>query len=310
MPRPRSLRPLEPIGTRLITSTPPASAESTAPLPTSAVARLVACCEEPHWVSTVVLATDSGRPALSHAVRPMLNACSPTWLTQPVTTCPTAAGSMPDRSIAAFCTVASRSAGWTVDNPPLRFPTGVRTASTITTSDMPATYRSVTSRRPLAASRTRSRAAAPMKATKTEPRSSSSKVVSSSPVASLDAAPARSAPRMPIAIVARQPRLGAPDGPAGQTAGEEPHDAPREDVHEGGDASGGDRVGTSRRAGGCQAAERPWDGCSRAALAASAERRAAMAASRVARASATPRRPASRVASSIRHAGGVSRRVS
>src|SRR5690349_4974844 len=140
MPRPRSLRPLEPIGTRLITSTPPARAESTAPLPTSAVARLVACCDEPHWVSIVVLATVRGRPALSHAVRPMLNACSPTWLTHPVTTWPTAAGSMPERSMAAFCTVASRSAGWTVESPPLRFPTGVRTASTITTSDMPATY--------------------------------------------------------------------------------------------------------------------------------------------------------------------------
>ena len=62
MPRPRSLRPLEPIGTRLITSTPPARAESTAPLPTRAVARLVACCDEPHWVSTVVLATDEREP--------------------------------------------------------------------------------------------------------------------------------------------------------------------------------------------------------------------------------------------------------
>ena len=36
-----------------------------------------------------------GSPALSHAVRPMLNACSPTWLTHPVTTWPTSAGRCP-----------------------------------------------------------------------------------------------------------------------------------------------------------------------------------------------------------------------
>jgi hypothetical protein len=83
---------------RLITSTPQARATSTTPLPTSAVARLVACWLEPHWVSTVVLATDIGRPAASHAVRVMLNACSPTWLTQPPTTWPISAGSMPVRS--------------------------------------------------------------------------------------------------------------------------------------------------------------------------------------------------------------------
>ena len=49
---------LEPIGTRLMTSTPQATATSTTPAPTRPVARLVACCDEPHWVSTVVAATD------------------------------------------------------------------------------------------------------------------------------------------------------------------------------------------------------------------------------------------------------------
>ena len=127
---------LEPIGTRLMVSTPQATATSTTPAPTRLVARLVACCDEPHWVSTVVAATERGRPAESQAVRAMLNACSPTWLTQPPTTWSTTAGSMPDRSITALCTAASRSAGCMVDRPPFRFPTGLRTASTMTTSVM------------------------------------------------------------------------------------------------------------------------------------------------------------------------------
>ena len=95
MPRPSALLPATPIGTRLITSTPQARATSTTPAPTSAVARSVACWLLPHWVSTVVAAIVSGRPAASHAVRPMLNACSPTWLTQPPTTWSISAGSMP-----------------------------------------------------------------------------------------------------------------------------------------------------------------------------------------------------------------------
>ena len=71
------------MGTRLMTSTPQATATSTTPEATRLVARLVACWEEPHWVSTVVAATCSGRPAVSQAVRAMLNDCMPTWLTQP-----------------------------------------------------------------------------------------------------------------------------------------------------------------------------------------------------------------------------------
>ena len=59
------------------------SATSTTPDPTIDAARLVACCDDPHWLSTVVAATSSGSPALSQAVRAMLNVCSPTWLTHP-----------------------------------------------------------------------------------------------------------------------------------------------------------------------------------------------------------------------------------
>ena len=62
---------------------------------------------------------------MSHAVRATLNDCSPTWLTQPPTTWPTSAGSMPDCARSARSARApSRSAGWTVDRPPLRRPIG------------------------------------------------------------------------------------------------------------------------------------------------------------------------------------------
>ncbi len=134
--RPKLPLAFEPIGTRLMVSTPQATATSATPAPTRLVARFVACCEDPHWVSTVVAATERGRPALSQAVRAMLNACSPIWLTQPPTTWSTTAGSMPERSISAPWIVASSSAGCMVDKPPFRFPTGLRTASTITTSVM------------------------------------------------------------------------------------------------------------------------------------------------------------------------------
>ena len=124
----------DPIGMRVMDSTPAAMAMSTVPEATRLAARLAAWWLDPHWVSTVVAAVVMGRPAASQAVRAMLNDCSPTCDTHPVTTCWTAAGSMPVRSIRAMMGVPSRSAGCTVDRPPFRRPTGVRTASTITTS--------------------------------------------------------------------------------------------------------------------------------------------------------------------------------
>jgi hypothetical protein len=132
-PRPSFFEPLAPIGTRLIASTPQAIATSTTPEPMSDAARPVACWLEPHCVSTVVAAVVMGRPAPSHAVRVRLNACSPTWLTTPPMTCSMRAGSMPVRSIKAFWTSPRISPGCIVERPPLRFPMGVRTASTITT---------------------------------------------------------------------------------------------------------------------------------------------------------------------------------
>ncbi len=80
---------------------------------------------EPHCVSTVVAATASGSPAVSHAVRAMLKRLL-------ADLADAAADDLADLGrIDARCgrrwpvwTVASRSAGWTVERPPLRLPDG------------------------------------------------------------------------------------------------------------------------------------------------------------------------------------------
>ena len=59
----------------------------------------------------MVAATSSGSPALSHAVRAMLNVCSPTWLTQPPIDLADERGSMPDRSIDRALHVAEQVGG-------------------------------------------------------------------------------------------------------------------------------------------------------------------------------------------------------
>src|SRR5918993_1403474 len=124
------------MGTRLIDSTPPATTTSYCPAITPAAAKCTDCCDEPHCRSTVTPVTDSGQPAVRTAVRAMSNVCSPTWPTQPQMTSSTTPGSTPARSASALSTCADCSAGWTPESPPLRPPTGVRTASTITASRM------------------------------------------------------------------------------------------------------------------------------------------------------------------------------
>jgi hypothetical protein len=123
---------------RVIISTPHARTRSSMPAPTRPAASDVACCEEPHWLSTVVAATSIGKPCEIHAVRAMLKACSLTCDTQPPMICPISLGSTPARSTAALCTAPSRSAGWSPARPPLRRPMGERTASTMKTSCMSA----------------------------------------------------------------------------------------------------------------------------------------------------------------------------
>ena len=99
-------------------------------------AKWAACWDEPHWRSTVVPGTVSGQPAASTALRAMLTLCSPTCMTQPMTTSSTTAGSIPVRSASALRVSAARSTGCHSLRRPLRRPRGVRIVSTMTAVGM------------------------------------------------------------------------------------------------------------------------------------------------------------------------------
>jgi hypothetical protein len=122
----------EPSGMRDIASTPhaiPTSMPSAAMIP---AIMWLACCEEPHCVSTVVAAASYGSPASSQAWRATLPACSPACVTQPPTICSTSDGSIPARFTTSICDAASSSVACNPESHPLRRPIGVRTASMIT----------------------------------------------------------------------------------------------------------------------------------------------------------------------------------
>ena len=125
-----------PIGTRLMDSTPAAMTTSYAPATTPWAAKLMACWLLPHWRSIVVPGTDSGKPAPSSALRAMLTAWSPTWVTAPAMTSSICTGSTPVRCTSSRRLCANRSAGSTPCSAPLALPlpTGVRTAPTMTAS--------------------------------------------------------------------------------------------------------------------------------------------------------------------------------
>src|SRR5580693_7366517 len=122
----------DPIGVLVIDSTPAATAMSYAPAMTPWAAKCTACCDEPHWRSTVVPGTDSGQPAASTALRPMLKDCSATCMTQPMITSSTWAGSSWLRSATALRASDAKSTACQLRSLPLRFPPAVRTASTMT----------------------------------------------------------------------------------------------------------------------------------------------------------------------------------
>src|SRR5207245_10738806 len=95
-------------------------------------AKWTACWADPHCRSTVVPGTESGNPAASAALRPMFMACSPTVMVQPITTSSTRAGSRSLRATSALSGSDARSTGCQSFSLPLRRPTAVRTASTMT----------------------------------------------------------------------------------------------------------------------------------------------------------------------------------
>src|ERR1700739_264269 len=94
----------------------------------------MACWLEPHWRSTVVPGTDSGKPAARTALRPTLAVCSPTCMTQPAITSSISAGSSLLRATRPLSVKPRRSTGCQDFNVPSRRPSGVRIASMITAS--------------------------------------------------------------------------------------------------------------------------------------------------------------------------------
>src|SRR6266700_4317057 len=101
---------------------------------TPCAAKWIACWLDPHWRSTVVPGTVSGKPAARAALRPTFRLCSPTWLTQPIMTSSTRFVSILVRWARVNRTWAIRSTGCQSFNRPFLRPTAVRTASTITAS--------------------------------------------------------------------------------------------------------------------------------------------------------------------------------
>jgi hypothetical protein len=102
---------LDPIGTLLIDSTPPAIVMSQTPDWIRFAAKWIACWLEPHCRSTVVAGVVIGKPAVSHALRATLRLCSPAWVTHPKTTSSTCAASMPERLMISFSTSEPRTTG-------------------------------------------------------------------------------------------------------------------------------------------------------------------------------------------------------
>ena len=129
-------------GTRDMASTPQATPTLIAPAAIRPAITWAACCEEPHWASSVRQPAWYGSPACSQAVRVTLFDCSPAWVTQPPATCSTAAGPTPARSSSAACAAPRISAACRPASAPPRLPIGVRTASTITAVPTTITLRS------------------------------------------------------------------------------------------------------------------------------------------------------------------------
>ena len=125
--------PSEPIGTRDMLSTPPATTRSSQPLATFCAAMFTASRPEAQKRLICMPATLTSQPALSAAVLAITEPCSPTGETTPMTTSSSAAGSKPWRCCSLTSRPASRSTGLTSCRLPsfLPLPRGVRTASKI-----------------------------------------------------------------------------------------------------------------------------------------------------------------------------------
>ena len=122
----------ENMGTPLMDSTPPAMTTSCVPDMTACAAKWIACCELPHWRSTVVPGTVVGRRSEdSTTPRPTLAVWLPTCETQPMITSSTRAPSASRPPTSASTTAAPSAAGCMWLMRPLRRPPAVRFAATM-----------------------------------------------------------------------------------------------------------------------------------------------------------------------------------
>src|SRR5581483_7097356 len=122
-------------GQLLIDSMPPATATSMSPLRMPWSASITALRPEPHTLLIVSAATCSARPPLSAACRAGFWP-SPADTTLPMMHSSTIAGSMPARRTASRTTIAPSCGAANDFSAPRNLPVGVRTAETMTDSDM------------------------------------------------------------------------------------------------------------------------------------------------------------------------------
>jgi hypothetical protein len=128
-PQPASPR-FDPIGTRVMCSTPAATTRSRWPAWIAEAALNAVWSDDPHCLSTVVAHTVSGQPATSTAPRPTFSACSPTCVTHPICTSSISPGSTSIRATSPFRTCAASSSARISESEPFRLPIGERMAST------------------------------------------------------------------------------------------------------------------------------------------------------------------------------------
>ena len=119
----------EPIGQRLMLSTPPAYTRSYAPDAAPCAARFTAVWPDPQKRFRLTPAISIGQPAARTAARATQAPCSPVSVTQPMIASSIRVGSTPVRATMACIGTVQRSIGCTPARPPPLRPRGVRQAS-------------------------------------------------------------------------------------------------------------------------------------------------------------------------------------
>jgi hypothetical protein len=92
-------------------SAPPPITTSQSPSITCCTAETIACSPEPHRRFTVRQGVPTGSPASSAATRAIYMSFASPWITLPITTCPTLAGSTLARDSASLMAIAPSRVG-------------------------------------------------------------------------------------------------------------------------------------------------------------------------------------------------------